>query len=198
MSRRAKNRPIVKTKEERLLETYELLAQFRQIDHKTIAECSSLLRVSERTVNNYLKDERYQQTVDRLRSQWREDGITTMGNLVRTALDTLLDVMENDKSGHARFEAAAKVLELYGVQVLPEQQNIQDDSAELDRLTRLLASRPTTVNIYQTPPEPGGGLPKEVRGEVVESEFLPAGQLKQLTAPEVTEDPFDRWVKGLG
>src|SRR5260370_4027911 len=146
MSRRAKNRPIVKTKEERLLETCEQLAQYRQIDHKTIAECSALLRVSERSINNYLKDERYQQTVERLRSQRREDGITTMGNLVRTALDTLLDVMQNDKSGHARFEAAAKVLELYGVQVLPEQQNTQDDSAELDRLTAywLRGRRPCT------------------------------------------------------
>jgi hypothetical protein len=198
MTRKTRKLVVQKSKEERTLEMFERLARYRQLDRKTIVECAILLGVSERSVSNYLADERYQQMVEKMRTNWREEGITAMGNMVSTALNTLLDVMQNDKSGHARFEASAKVLELFGVQVLPEQRDTQDDSAELDRIARLLASRPTTVNIYQQPPEPGGYLPKSLQTTVVESDFEPARQLKRLVEPqEPPRDSFQEWVDGL-
>lgn len=169
------------TKAERLTETYEKLVRLKLLDKLDNKACANILGVTERTVYNYLASDEYKALVEERRAEWREDALSTMSEMTQTALETLKDVMENkNAAAMARVQAAVKILEFAGVQVKQEQTQQKDDRDELDRLTRLLAQRPQ-VNIFNVPPQPGGMLPAEISGRVVDA-YLPA---KAIPAPMV-------------
>lgn len=145
----------------------EQLAHMRHIERCTLEECAQRLGVSKRTVQNYLADEDYEQTVQRLRKEWKEGAITHVAELAQTALTTMKDLMGPEtKSEHVRFEAAKAIGDWLGLGQL-EQAQQQDDHGEMERLQRLLAQRPVQItNIY--PVEPGGLLPAAIRGKDVD------------------------------
>lgn len=158
-------------KEQRRRERFEKLAWMRHIERRTVKECAETLAVSERTIHYYLTDPEFEAVVTDLRTQWKEGAITTVGSLAQTALKTMEELMLYDKSGHVRFEAAKAIGDWLGLgQQLQEAQ--QDDREEAERLLRILAERPQTINnqIYLTPPEAGGFLPKALQRVVDEAQ----------------------------
>lgn len=185
MSRKAKQQR-GPTKQEQLHTAYERLARLRQIDRKTIAECAVAMQVSPRTIDNYLACQDYRDTVDRLRLDWVESARTTIMSLSHQAIQTLVALLDDPRSGHVRFEAAKELLEIAGVKAEAEKLLQQDDSIELERLTKILASRPhTTINVFNQPLEEGGFLPRALRSaETPDSDYMTAAQrLRALTAP---------------
>jgi hypothetical protein len=158
MSRR-KNGP---TKEDRKREKFEQLVKYRHIQRYTIQECADAMRVSYRTIQYWLTDPLFDEAATRLREEWKEGAITRIAEMSDIAMTTLIDVMENrNASAVARVNAAAKALEIFGLGTKTEETR-QDDREELDRMMKIIASRPTTVNIFGAP-EPGGLLPAPLR-----------------------------------
>ena len=110
--------------------------------------------------------------------------MTQVASYVQEAVEVLRDLMKNDRSGHVRFEAAAKLTDIFGLNFNEQDKETKDDHDELDRLTRLLAARPQTVNIYQQPPEPGGFLPAPLRpDQPIDADYL-AAKLRKLEIVE--------------
>lgn len=168
MTRKRRGAPV--SKEERHQAQLEQLTRLRQIERRTIAECAERLQVSERTVKYWLASEPYKETVERLRQEWTDASLTRMADLMSTAFDTLVDVMQRGKSDVARVNAAAKIGDWMGFNTPRESSKPVDDQAERVRLQEILAaaqaSRPITTNhIYVGNVEKGGLLPTQLRDE---------------------------------
>lgn len=174
------------TKAERHKQDLEKLIKLRQVDHKTIDECAQLMNVSPRTIKYWLASDEYKVVREEMREDWREAAITHVHFAAEKAVKTLIDLMDDPKSGHVRFEAASKIGDWVGIQrMLQDEQG--DDRGELERMMKILEERPTTINnntIFLQTPEPGGFLPKELQRTVDVNSFLAAKPPKELPAPD--------------
>jgi len=173
---------------------FEELVRLKQIERLTNQEAADRLRVSRRTVQYWLEDPEYAETVKRLRLEWKENAITQVADLTQAALATMYELMSpNTRSEHVRFEAAKAIGDWAGIQINPEEDQ-HDDRGELDRLTKLLAERPPVVvnQIFTEPVEGGGFLPKPLQRTVNMDEFLATraqNQLDSVVVEGTIEEP---------
>lgn len=170
-----------KSKAERKQEQFEALARLRHIDRLTIDECADRLGVAPRTVQYWLADDAYQQTVEHQRQEWVSGAEYRAADLAQKAMKTIEDLMDpKTKSEFTRLQAAKTIGDWLG---LGQQQREAetDDVEELTRLQRLLIERPqqpplqVTNHFYGQGVEAGGFLPKALQGQPVDvSGFLKA------------------------
>lgn len=162
------------SRQEQLHERFVQLCRLRHLEKATIKECAEKMKVSVRTVNNYLKDEKYQAVVDEMRKEWHEASVTVVQEMSQLALSTLKDVMQNSTSAKSRVEAAKTVGEWAGLNLQVEKEG-NDDRRELERLARIVAERPTVtvINpIFAQPVRDGGLLPEGLASDVSPSDIL--------------------------
>ena len=183
------------TKAERHHRDLELLVRLRNLDRKTVEECAGELKVSPRTIKYWLASDEYKTLRAEMQAEWREHAEYQVADLSALALQTMKDLMENDKSGHVRFEAAKAIGDWLGLGQ-HETEERADDRAELERLARILAERPAQIdtqqNVYVMPPEPGGFLPKPLQRVVESNDYLAAiPSPKEEIRDEVVEAPWN-------
>jgi hypothetical protein len=171
----------VPTKKQRRLEArLTQIVRHRYLDRMTVTEVARAMERSERAIYLDMARPEYEPLLDELKREWREQDRAQLAEMGQLAVNTLRDLMLHDRSGHVRFEAAAKVADLTGVGVQIEGEQT-DDREEALRLQQLLLQR-ATVRELSTLVHligPGGLLPEQVTrppslgGAVVEGQLVP-------------------------
>lgn len=102
----------------------------------TIKEAADVSGISERTIYRYINDPQFMTAYRSLKSEIMR-GVTNKIQLSSTtAIDTLVDVMENSKSDIARVQAASKILDL-----TYQTYETEDLEARLDAIEKLASEQ---------------------------------------------------------
>jgi hypothetical protein len=95
------------TKEDRRRERVVTLVRLRHRQRKGIDECAREMKVAYRTIQYWLADPEYAETVKELQEECKGAAETRIAEMAQIALDTMTDVMLHGKSDVARVNAAA-------------------------------------------------------------------------------------------
>jgi len=121
---------------------------------KTNKECADLLFVSERTIVNYLNDEKYLEIQGELQSEAKMRGYSTITMVIDDALSELYSIMKTDKSGFVRFKSAEALLNYAGYN-MPREEQQKDSREEVTRFLQLVEERAGRVQVNVQINQPG-------------------------------------------
>jgi hypothetical protein len=149
-----------------------MLARKKLIERKTDQECAAELKVSLRTIAYYKADPMYAEVIEEAKNEWKAGAEFTVAEMAQKVLSTMYDLLDDPKSGHVRFEAAAKLGDWLGIGV-KEAEEEGDQRSEVERITKILEERrPIQVNVFQQGVQPGGFLPAGLQRTITAEDFL--------------------------
>jgi hypothetical protein len=168
MPRKSKQPLQVEQKRARLL----MLARMKLIERKTDEECAQALKVSDRTIRFYKSDPMYAEVIEEAKTEWKAGAEFTVAGMAQKVLSTMYELLDDPKSGHVRFEAAAKLGDWLGIG-LKEAEDEGDQRSEVERITKILEERrPIQVNVFGQGVQPGGFLPEGLQRTITAEDFL--------------------------